>query len=236
MKKYKNTCLFIPSRLILIVIFCPLICFSQDCTTVSAEAMQLKSAGLVDVRDLDSTIAVHLLYAGENNFMGVQMYKSLREAYLQAEVANMLVLAQKYLKQINPGCKLIVYDAARPQWAQVIMWNKVKDTPMKKYVSSPGRISMHTYGVAVDLGILSRDGMELDMGTPVDFLGALAEPRNEAKFLASGELSREQIKNRELLRTVMKKAGFRGIPNEWWHFEALTRTEAQKKYVPISAK
>jgi D-alanyl-D-alanine dipeptidase len=145
----------------------------------------------------------------------------------------MLVFAQKYLKQINPDCKLIVYDAARPQWAQVIMWNKVKDTPMKRYVSSPERISMHTYGVAVDVSILSRNSVELDMGTPVDFLGALAEPRNEAKFLASGELSPEQVKNRELLRKVMKKAGFRGISNEWWHFEAFTRTEAQNKYAPI---
>jgi D-alanyl-D-alanine dipeptidase len=231
MKKYKNTCLFILSKVVLIVISCSHICFSQD--TISAEAIQLKNAGLTDVRDLDSTIVVHLLYATKNNFVGEQMYKSLREAYLQTEAANKLVLAQKYLKQINPDYKLIVYDAARPQWAQEIMWNKVKNTAMKKYVSSPNRISMHTYGVAVDVSILSLNNRELDMGTPVDFLGELAEPRHENKYLASGKLTPEQIKNRDLLRTVMKRAGFRGIPNEWWHFEACTRTEAQNKYTPI---
>jgi D-alanyl-D-alanine dipeptidase len=68
------------------------------------------------------------------------------------------------------------------------------------------------------------------MGTPVDYLGALAEPKNETKYLDSGELTREQVQNRELLRTVMRKAGFRGISNEWWHFEASTRAEAQKKF------
>jgi D-alanyl-D-alanine dipeptidase len=220
--------------LIFLLIFCSQICFSQGGKSVSPEALQLKKAGLVDIRDLDSSIVVHLLYATEDNFVGEQMYKSLREAFLQTEAAKKLVLAQKYLKQINADYKLIVYDAARPQWAQEIMWNKVKNTPMKRYVASPARISMHTYGVAVDVSILDSDGKELDMGTEVDFLGALAEPKHEAKYLASGELTREQVKNRDLLRTVMKKAGFRGISNEWWHFEACTRTEAQSKYKPVN--
>jgi D-alanyl-D-alanine dipeptidase len=211
----------------------PKICFSQDNRTISTEALQLKNAGLVDIRDLDSSIVVHLLYATDDNFVGEKMYKSLREAYLQTEAADKLVLAQQYLKQINTDYKLIVYDAARPQWAQEIMWNKVKDTPMKRYVANPQRISMHTYGVAVDVSILDRSNRELDMGTPVDFLGALAEPKNEAKYLDTGELTAGQVKNRELLRTVMKKSGFKGISNEWWHFEAFTRAETQKKYAPI---
>jgi D-alanyl-D-alanine dipeptidase len=209
------------------------ICFSQNNGNISTEAIQLKNAGLVDIRDLDSSIVVHLLYATENNFVGEQMYKSLREAYLQVEAARKLVLAQHYLKQINPDYSLIVYDAARPQWAQEIMWNKVKNTPMKRYVSSPQRISMHTYGVAVDVSILDKNNKELDMGTPVDFLSELAEPKHETKYLNSGKLTGKQVKNRELLRTVMKKSGFRGISNEWWHFEAFTRDEAQKKYVPV---
>lgn len=233
MKTHINICLHILSRALIILILCPDICFSQNAGAVSEEALRLKNAGLVDIRDLDSSIAVHLLYATENNFVGERMYKSLREAYLQPEAANRLVRAQKYLQQINAGYKLIVYDAARPQWAQEIMWNKVKDTPMKRYVSSPKRISMHTYGVAVDVSILDKNNRELDMGTPVDFLGAKAEPKNETEYLESGELTPEQVQNRELLRTVMKKAGFRGISNEWWHFEACTREEARKKYAPL---
>jgi D-alanyl-D-alanine dipeptidase len=217
----------------LILIACSTVCFSQNSKTISTEAVRLQNAGLVNVRDLDSSIVVHLLYATADNFVGEQMYRSLREAYLQTEAARKLVLAQKYLKQINPDYTLIVYDAARPQWAQKIMWDKVKNTPMKRYVANPDRISMHTYGVAVDVSILDRFGRELDMGTPVDFLGALAEPKNEDEYLRSGKLTRQQVANRELLRKAMKQAGFRGISNEWWHFEAITRADAQKKYLPI---
>ncbi|MDR1896909.1 MAG: M15 family metallopeptidase [Prevotellaceae bacterium] len=218
----------------LVVLFCVQHGFSQNnYNPKSFEAWQFENKGLVDVQTLDSTIVVHLLYATNNNFVGERMYKTLREACLQPEAAKKLVLAQKYLKQSCPQYRIIVYDAARPQWAQEIMWNKVKNTPMKNYVASPGRISMHSYGVAVDVSILDQNNHELDMGTCVDFLGALAEPRNEALFLSTGKLTAKQIDNRKLLRTVMKKAGFNGIPNEWWHFEAFSRTETQKKYTPI---
>jgi len=203
-------------------------------TAISLEAWHLEKLGLVDITNLDSTILVSLMYATKDNFIGDSMYKTLREAYLQPEAAKKLVKANQYLKEENAEYKLIVLDATRPQWAQEIMWNKVKDTYMKKYVASPGRVSMHSYGVAVDLTILDKNNNELDMGTPVDFLEPLAEPRYESEFLASGKLNSQQIKNRELLRRIMKKAGFRGIPNEWWHFEALTRDEAQLKYKPIN--
>ncbi|MDR0385789.1 MAG: M15 family metallopeptidase [Prevotellaceae bacterium] len=233
MKKHINTGLHILNKALVILLLCRTICFSQDNGAVSVEAQQMENAGLVNVRDLDTSIVVQLLYATENNFVGEQIYRSLREAYLQVETANKLVHAQQYLKQIHSEWKLIVYDAARPQQAQEIMWNKVKNTPMKRYVTSPQRISMHTYGVAVDVSILDGYNRELDMGTPVDFLGSRAEPANEAKCLASGELTAEQVNNRKLLRTVMKKAGFRGISNEWWHFEAFTRAEAREKYAPV---
>jgi D-alanyl-D-alanine dipeptidase len=225
--------LYILSKVLILLILCSETCFSQGNKAISTEAQQLKNAGLVNIRDLDSSIVVLLLYATDNNFVGEQMYNSLREAYLQPEAAEKLIRAQQYLKQINPNYTLIVYDAARPQWAQEIMWNKVKDTPMRRYVANPQRISMHTYGVAVDLSILDDNNKELYMGTPVDFLGALAEPKNETEYLASGKLTAKQIQNRQLLRTVMHKAGFKGISNEWWHFEALSRADAQKKYAPI---
>ena len=200
---------------------------------LTPDGYKLKNAGLSNIAQLDSTIIVHLMYAYDDNFMGKSMYRTLREAFLQPEAADKLIKAQKKLKETYPQYTLIVYDAARPQWAQEIMWNFVKDTPMRRYVASPGRVSMHTYGVAVDISILDENGKELNMGTPVDFLGALAEPRNEPDFLASGELTKEHIKNRQLLRSVMRYAGFTGIPNEWWHFEAIPRAEAQTKYKPL---
>jgi D-alanyl-D-alanine dipeptidase len=203
---------------------------AQTAAPLSAEAVALQKQGLTNVGALDSTLIVRLMYASNNNFVGENMYGALREAFLQPEAARKLALAQKYLREANPRYRLIVYDAARPQLAQVKMWNKVKNTHKRRYVSSPATVSMHTYGVAVDVSIADGAGREIDMGTPVDFLGALAEPRHEAQYLAEGKLTQAQINNRALLRRVMKKAGFRGISNEWWHFEACTRAEAKQTY------
>lgn len=55
------------------------------------------------------------------------------------------------------------------------------------------------------------DGEELDMGSPFDFLDQLSH------FNAKG-LTREQIYNRSLLRTIMETHGFRSYNKEWWHF------------------
>ncbi|MDR2466978.1 MAG: M15 family metallopeptidase [Prevotellaceae bacterium] len=193
-----------------------------------SETLLMENSGFVNVRTLDSSIAVRLMYATDDNFTGERLYGDLREAYLRKDAALKLAAAQKHLKAIEPSFRLAVRDAARPQSAQLKMWEKVRNTPMRKYVSSPARVSMHTYGVAVDVTILDGEGNYLDMGTEVDSLDPLSEPRREAEFLAAGRLTRTQTGNRALLKKVMNKAGFRGIANEWWHFEACSRAEAEK--------
>lgn len=200
---------------------------------ISDGASMLRKQGLVNVTELDSSIRVHLIYATADNFVGRNMYGDLKEAFLQPSAAKMLVKAQRELKRLHPELAIIVYDAARPQRIQRIMWGMVKGTPQQKYVASPQYVSMHTYGVAVDVSIVDGSGVELDMGTLVDYFGELAEPRHEARLLASGELTHEQITNRMLLRSAMKKAGFKSISIEWWHFEACSREQAKARYTPI---
>ena len=208
-------------------------CLHLSAAAQSPDALAMMRDGLTNVRDVDSSIVVRLMYAEADNFVGERMYGTLREAMLQPEAARKLAQASKALKKKHPFYSIIVYDAARPRKIQRIMWNKVKGTPKSRYVASPGRISMHSYGVAVDVSILDRYGRPLDMGTPVDYLGEPAEPRREQEFLKSGKLTRKQIDNRLLLRNTMKDAGFRSISNEWWHFEACTREEAQRRYKPV---
>jgi D-alanyl-D-alanine dipeptidase len=206
--------------------------FSSSAQTggeVHSETRRMENRGFINVRTLDSSIVVSLMYATDDNFTGERLYGDLHEAYLRKDAALKLVAAQKYLKALDASLSLVVRDAARPQSAQLKMWEKVKNTPMRKYVSSPSRVSMHSYGVAVDVAILDGEGNALDMGTEVDFLDPLSEPRREAEFLASGKLTRTQTGNRALLKKVMNGAGFKGIPNEWWHFEACSRAEAEKE-------
>ena len=89
---------------------------------------------------------------------------------------------------------------------------------------------MHNYGAAVDLGLTHLDTGMVDMGTPFDYIGVLAHPREEQKLLKQGKLTEKQIENRKLLRKVMKKAGFFNIQTEWWHWNSCNRSTAKKKY------
>ncbi|MBN1499105.1 MAG: M15 family metallopeptidase [Spirochaetes bacterium] len=186
--------------------------------------------GLVNIQSIDPTIKVELKYSTEDNFLGEDVYGDLTNCYLQKEAAVKLAKAQKFLKEKFPEYSLIVYDGVRPRRIQYKMWDIVKGTAQQGYVANPAYGSIHNYGSAVDLSIVDGEGKELDMGTPFDYFGDLAQPRYEKKFLKEGKLNALQIKNRELLRDVMTKAGFIYISNEWWHFNAFEKDAVKKKY------
>ena len=63
------------------------------------------------------------------------------------------------------------------------------------------------------------------MGTGFDDFRDLAQPKLEEKFLASGELTAEQLKNRLLLRSLLEGQGFKVLEHEWWHFNALPKDQ-----------
>ena len=83
----------------------------------------MERAGFVDVRSMDSTIRVSLMYARADNFTGRVLYTDLHEAYLHPKAARALAKAQKILKTSHPELSLKVYDAARPMHIQQKMWN-----------------------------------------------------------------------------------------------------------------
>ena len=85
----------------------------------------MERAGFVDVRSMDSTIRVSLMYARADNFTGRVLYTDLHEAYLHPKAARALAKAQKILKTSHPELSLKVYDAARPMHIQQKMWNVV---------------------------------------------------------------------------------------------------------------
>jgi zinc D-Ala-D-Ala dipeptidase len=199
---------------------------------ISPIEKQLIEMGLVNIHDLDSEIVVDLRYSTTDNFIGLDMYGDFNECYLQKDVAEKLVLAQQFLRKKYPYYSLVVYDAVRPLHIQQQMWDTLVLPPGQKtkYLSNPGNGSLHNYGAAVDLSIIDENGIPLDMGTPFDFFGEKAHPVKEKELLESGELSHRQVFNRELLRTVMRQAGFFGIQTEWWHFNSCTRAVAAEKY------
>ena len=200
--------------------------------TVSPLEQRLIDQGLVNVQRIDSTILVDLRYSTTNNFVGVDVYGALEEAYLQTEPARRLARANTYLKKRAPGYTLYIFDAARPRQVQQILWDTLDypEAEKPKYVANPQEGSIHNYGAAVDLTIADAQGQPLDMGTEYDYFGVLAYPTQEEEMLAQGKLNAEQIANRKLLRDVMTQAGFSAIKTEWWHFNAFSRQEADRKY------
>ena len=192
--------------------------------------LELKTLNLVKV---DSSILVDLKYATTDNFTGMVLYDGFDGAYLQADVARMLTDAQRYLKTLHPELRMLVYDAVRPLSVQRIMWERVKDTKYHRYVAHPDRLSLHNFGAAVDLTLADYSGQALDMGTPFDHFGRAAGINDEEELVRQGLLTRQQVENRQLLRQVMRHAGFRSISGEWWHFNACSLQEARQRYTLI---
>lgn len=204
---------------------------SSDCLMQE----QMVEAGLVDMKSVDPRIRVNLRYSTCNNFLGMDVYGDFEQCYLQPEVCAKLSCAQDALSAQFPYYHLIVFDAVRPRHIQVKMWDTIQGfgKDRSKYVSNPQNGSLHNYGAAVDLSIVDENGIELDMGTPYDYFGELAYPREEERMLKEGKLSRLQSMNRRILRDCMERSGFMGITTEWWHFNSCARAEASVKYTLV---
>jgi D-alanyl-D-alanine dipeptidase len=193
----------------------------------------LIDAGLVVVEDIISGIFVDLKYSTTDNFFGKDVYGDLYRCYVQPEVAEMLKKAHDKLQEEHPGLTFLIYDGVRPQSVQQILWDELDkpDSIKPLYVADPKVGGLHNFGVAVDLTLADAGtGEALDMGTPFDFFGYPAYPDREKQMLREGKINQEHVKNREILRKVMKYGGFTGIGSEWWHFNAFSRKEAAEKY------
>lgn len=196
-----------------------------------AQDYNMKRYGMINIQTADNSIRVELMYARPDNFTGHVLYKSLKKAYLHPNAMRGLIKAQRELKRLHPGYRLIVYDAARPMSVQQEMWNVVRGTSKDIYVSNPAHGGgLHNYGLAVDISILDENGKPLPMGTKVDHLGIEAHITNERNLVQRGKITKQERENRLLLRRVMRSAGFRALHSEWWHFNWCSRQEAKRRY------
>ncbi|WP_026951914.1 M15 family metallopeptidase [Algoriphagus mannitolivorans] len=200
---------------------------------VSPLEQKLIDQGLVDIQTVDPSIRVELKYSTEDNFFGKDVYGDLTRCYLQPEVAKLVKLANETLQKEYPHLTLLIYDGVRPLSVQQILWDSLDkpDSIKPLYVADPKVGGLHNFGVAVDLTIFDTQADSvLDMGTGYDFFGYPAYPDREKQMLAEKKITPAQISNREILRKVMKGAGFTGIGSEWWHFNAFSRKEAGEKF------
>ena len=200
---------------------------------ISEYEQTFMDSGLVEIAEFVPGVQVELKYSTTDNFINSDVYGDLDLCYLRGEAAVKLKQAQELLQEEMPGYSLLLYDCTRPHRVQQVMWDQL-DIPYKRnYLAPPSEGSVHNYGCAVDLTVVNELGEPLDMGTPFDFFGPLAQPQKEASMLASGKLTEEQHANRLLLRRTMRKAGFYDIRTEWWHFNAFSNKVTKRRFSRI---
>ena len=183
-------------------------------------------SGFVVISEAVPDVILEIRYYSTYNFVGTRI-----DGY-EEPVALMTKEAAKALKAVSDdvksqGYRLKIYDAYRPARAvaHFCRWAKDKDTTMKRafypnldkanlfkqdYIATK---SGHSRGSTVDLTLFDmRTGKEVDMGGTFDMLDPCSHPDYK------GDLTPEQIANRQLLRQAMMRHGFKPLYSEWWHF------------------
>ncbi len=162
---------------------------------------------LVEVKSLVPDAVVDLRYATADNFMKKQVYPADARCLLLERSAKQLKPAADVLRE--KGFRLRLYDCYRPHHVQFELW---KVMPVPGYVAEPKKGSNHNRGGAVDLGLVTLEGNDVEFPSPYDFFG------KQAHHSFTGG-SKAALEHRELLRTTMEAAGFKRTPMEWWHYD-----------------
>ncbi|MDL2356609.1 MAG: M15 family metallopeptidase [Pseudomonadota bacterium] len=196
--------------------------------TLAAEEI----AGSAQFRHLSTIagIAVDLRYASADNFVGRDLYTPFDCAWLHRDAAAALEQVVAWLARARPGATALVLDALRPQRVQQQLWDALAGTDLQMYLADPRRGSIHSFGMALDITIVDEAGRELDMGTGFDDLTERSHPALEPVMLARGDITVQQIANRQLLRDAMFQAGFQGINTEWWHYDCGDRAVVRQTF------
>lgn len=168
---------------------------------------------------------------------------------LRQGVIERLLQAQRALERVQPSWRLAIFDAWRPLAVQRFMVAHAiaeecrvrgidASRPSEARASveqevgrfwappsdDPATPPPHSTGAAVDLTLADPEGTPLDLGSPIDAIGAVSEPdhfRGVAADTADEDLRRQALiwqERRDRLAEVMMTAGFAQHPNEWWHF------------------
>lgn len=197
---------------------------------LNVNAQDTLPSGFVYVKDYIPDVIEELRYNTENNFMGMHVdgYEANR-AILTVEAAKALKGAAEELRR--KGYVIKIFDAYRPQMAvdHFVRWSETDDernkadyypTLEKNTLFGPyiARKSGHTRGSTIDMTICYKyNGKEVDMGGHFDYFGEPSHPNFVGKY-PLGKVTRTHRRLRLMLQHVMKKHGFKHLPEEWWHF------------------
>jgi len=178
---------------------------SAGCAAADAGPRE-KPGDFVDVTAVVPDVVLDLRYATEDNFTGKAVYP-VAHCKLRRSVAARLAKAAATLRKQDR--RLLVWDCYRPKSIQEVFWKLVPD---ERYVADPKKGSRHSRGAAIDVGLVDKDGKAVTLPTKFDDFSEAAHRANALKGDSGAEA--------RTLEAAMKKAGFVGMPTEWWHFDA----------------
>lgn len=143
---------------------------------------------------------------------------------VRADLVPMLHCAAELLPA---GYRLCFIHGFRPRLYQWVMWlNQMEreriahpyatDSELERRaratVACPRNgFGPHQTGGAVDVTIVNKNGVPLDMGTAPLHMGV-----ESAMYYKC--ITPQQNQNRQILATIMMCAGFNNYPAEWWHW------------------
>ncbi len=162
--------------------------------------------------------------------------------FLRHGVAARLKAAQDRLSAARPDWRIRVFDAYRPLAVQEFMvahefYHHAKKRGLDPLALSdaqkdgllqevyqfwappsedPAAPPPHSTGAALDCTLEDEKGNEIDMGSPIDFIG----PESASGFF-DGRLGADALRyaaNRGVLFNLLSAQDFRCHPGEWWHF------------------
>ena len=151
-------------------------------------------------------LVLEIRYATEQNITGKKIYADKR-AWLREETIRKLAQVARELEE--KGYRLVLWDGWRPASAQKALWAAKPDG---RFLTPPNRVSRHTRGTSVDVSLADRNGKILEMPSDHDEF----TDRADEDF---SELPKEVAQRARLLRKAMFRAGFSGVPDEWWHYD-----------------
>lgn len=190
--------------------------FTKDIQFIEQNFVEIKKSG---------EVVLDLKYASVDNFMKQNVYEGFNRCFVSPVTHLMFIQACAELRIHYPHLQFLIWDTLRPRSIQTQFYNHLKGTPFQNYVAAPNPGSLHNFGMAMDLTLQTKDGVQLDMGTGFDDFADLSQPKLEKKFLALGQLTQQQLDNRLLLRSLLENQGFQVLEHEWWHFNALPKDQ-----------
>lgn len=172
---------------------------------------------------------------------------SINKCIAREKVVNKLLDISHKLPN---GYKLKVFDAWRPYNVQYSLYynymsslidtHKYEEVKVKElreitseFVSLPviGKLVsyVHSSGGAVDLTIVNKDGIELNMGSSFDEFST----KSNTRYYEDNAENLQARDNRRLLYNIMTDNGFTNLSSEWWHYDYGDKFWACTKDMPV---